>query len=46
MMYDRADDTLYAQPWETGIAGPNVNNQVDMLPAVKTTLGRWLAPIS
>ena len=42
VMYDRADDTLFAQPWGTGIVGPNVNKQVDMLPAVKTTLGQWL----
>lgn len=42
VMYDRADDTLYAQPWGIGIVGPNVNKQVDMLPAVKTSLGRWL----
>ncbi|MEM9487239.1 MAG: DUF3179 domain-containing protein [Cyanobacteria bacterium P01_F01_bin.116] len=42
VMYDRADDTLYAQPWGTGIVGPNVNKQVDMLPATKTTLGQWL----
>ncbi|MEM9807901.1 MAG: DUF3179 domain-containing protein [Cyanobacteria bacterium P01_D01_bin.56] len=42
VMYDRADDTLYAQPWGTGVVGPNVNKQVDMLPAVKTTLGQWL----
>ena len=42
VMYDRADDTLYAQPWGTGIVGPNVNQQVDMLPTVKTTLGQWL----
>ncbi|MBX2864457.1 MAG: DUF3179 domain-containing protein, partial [Leptolyngbyaceae cyanobacterium MAG.088] len=42
VMYDRADDTLYAQPWGTGVVGPNVNKQVDMLPAMKTTLGQWL----
>ncbi|MEM1241335.1 MAG: DUF3179 domain-containing protein [Cyanobacteria bacterium P01_H01_bin.26] len=42
VMYDRADDTLYAQPWGTGIVGPNVNQEVDMLPTVKTTLGQWL----
>ncbi|NEQ52279.1 MAG: DUF3179 domain-containing protein [Leptolyngbya sp. SIO3F4] len=42
VMYDRADDTLYAQPWGTGVVGPNVNKQVDILPAVKTTLGQWL----
>lgn len=42
VMYDRSDDTLYAQPWGTGIVGANVNQQVDRLPAVKTTLGQWL----
>ena len=42
VMYDRADDTLYAQPWGAGIVGPNVNKQLDMLTAVKTTLGKWV----
>ena len=43
VMYDRADDTLYAQPWGLGIVGGNVNANLDRLPAVKTTLGNWLA---
>lgn len=42
VMYDRADDTLYAQPWGMGVVGPKVNQQVERLPAVKTTLGQWL----
>ncbi|NEP63641.1 MAG: DUF3179 domain-containing protein [Symploca sp. SIO2G7] len=42
VMYDRADDTLYAQPWGIGVVGANVNKQVNTLPAVKTTLGQWL----
>ena len=43
VMYDRADDSLYAQPWGEGIVGPAVNQTLERLPAVKTTLGEWLA---
>lgn len=43
VMYDRADDTLYAQPWGTGIMGDKVNDNLPRIPAVKTTLGSWLA---
>ncbi|NET51687.1 MAG: DUF3179 domain-containing protein [Merismopedia sp. SIO2A8] len=43
IMYDRADDTLYAQPWAMGVVGPKVNRALDRIPAVKTTLGEWLA---
>ncbi|MBE9075709.1 DUF3179 domain-containing protein [Romeria aff. gracilis LEGE 07310] len=43
VMYDRADDTLYAQPWATGVVGPKVNQILDRVPAVKTSLGEWLA---
>ena len=43
VMYDRADDTLYAQPWGLGIVGQQVNHSVDRIPAVKTTLGAWLS---
>lgn len=43
VMYDRADDTLYAQPWGLGIVGPQVNQSLTRMPAVKTTLGQWLA---
>lgn len=42
VMYDRADDSLYAQPWTLGIAGPRVNNSLERIPSVKTTLGDWL----
>ena len=42
VMYDRADDTLYAQPWGLGAIGPNVNHSLDKIPAIKTTLGAWL----
>jgi hypothetical protein len=42
VMYDRADDTLYAQPWTLGIVGPRVNQSLERIPAVKTTLGNWL----
>ena len=42
VMYDRADDSLYAQPWTLGIAGPRANNSLERIPSVKTTLGDWL----
>ncbi|MBE9192388.1 DUF3179 domain-containing protein [Gloeocapsopsis crepidinum LEGE 06123] len=43
IMYDRADDTLYSQPWAIGIIGPKNNRSLNRLPGVKTTLGAWLA---
>ncbi len=43
VMYDRADDTLYAQPWALGIVGNQVNASLKRLPTRKTTLGAWLA---
>jgi len=43
VMYDRNDDTLYAQPWTLGVVGPKVNHALPRVPAVKTTLGNWLA---
>ncbi|MDY6805700.1 MAG: DUF3179 domain-containing protein [Cyanobacteriota bacterium] len=42
VMYDRADDTLYSQPWALGIIGAKVNRSLDKIPAIKTTLGAWL----
>lgn len=42
VMYDRADDTLYSQPWNMGVMGPKVNHFLDRIPTVKTTLGEWL----
>jgi len=42
VLYDRADETLYAQPWALGLVGPRVNRELPRRPAVKTTLGRWL----
>lgn len=42
VMYDRADDTLYSQPWAMGIVGANVNHSLERVSAVKTTLGDWL----
>lgn len=43
VMYDRTDETLYAQPWAIGIIGPKVNHTLTRYPVVKTTLGQWLA---
>ena len=42
VMYDRADETLYSQPWALGIVGKAVNQELTRIPAVKTTLGNWL----
>ncbi|NER49895.1 MAG: DUF3179 domain-containing protein [Symploca sp. SIO1A3] len=43
VMYDRADDTLYSQPWALGVVGSQVNRSLTKVPAVKTNLGAWLA---
>ena len=43
VMYDRGDDTLYSQPWAMGLVGAKVNQNLKRIPAVKTTLGAWLA---
>ena len=42
VMYERANDTLYSQPWSIGIIGQNVNQSLNRIPAIKTTLGSWL----
>lgn len=42
VMYDRADDTLYSQPWALGVVGLEVNRSLNRLTGVKTTLGDWL----
>lgn len=42
VMYDRSDDSLYAQPWGIGVMGPQVNQTLARVPAVKTTLAAWL----
>ncbi len=42
VMYDRTDDTLYAQPWGLGIVGKQVNQDLERIPAVQTTLEAWL----
>ena len=42
VIYDRADDTLYSQPWAMGIVGKAVNQNLVRIPVVKTTLGNWL----
>ena len=43
VMYSRADDSLYAQPWGMGIIGTQMNQSLNRRPAVKTTLGAWIA---
>lgn len=42
VMFDRQDDTLYAQPWGLGVVSPGVNETLNRVPAVKTTLGVWI----
>ena len=42
VMYDRADDSLFVQPWGLGVVGPQMNQALNRIPAVKTTLGAWL----
>ena len=42
VMFDRLDDSLYVQPWGIGVIGAAVNESVDRIPTVKTTLGAWL----
>ncbi|MEO1093854.1 MAG: DUF3179 domain-containing protein [Cyanobacteria bacterium J06638_28] len=41
VMFDRTDNSLYAQPWGIGIVGAQVNQSLDRYPMVKTTLGAW-----
>jgi hypothetical protein len=43
LMYNRADDTLYAQPWAMGVVGHQVNQTLECIPAVKTTLVDWVS---
>ncbi|MBF2017275.1 MAG: DUF3179 domain-containing protein [Rivularia sp. T60_A2020_040] len=43
VMYDRADDTLYSQPWGVGVVGPKNNRALKRLSGVKTTIAAWLA---
>ncbi len=42
VMFDRSDDTLYAQPWALGIIGKQVNSSLQRIPAIQTTLENWL----
>ena len=43
VMFDRNDDSLYAQPWAMGVIGLQVNQTLTRLPAVKTTWAAWVA---
>ena len=42
VMYDRLTDSLWSQPWGTGIFGNETNSVLNRLPTYKTTLGAWL----
>ena len=41
VMYDRLTDTLYSQPWGTGIIGERTNTVLERVPATRTTIGAW-----
>lgn len=42
VMYDRATESLWVQPWGTPIAGKHLSSpQLERVPAVRTTLGKW-----
>ncbi len=43
VMYDRSDETLYSQPWAIGVVGAKVNQALERIPVVKTTLKNWLS---
>lgn len=43
VMYNRTDNSLYAQPWAISVVGAAVNTSLAKVPTVKTTLGAWLA---
>ena len=42
VMYDRATETLWSQPWGTGIQGEKTNGNLEKIPVVKTTLEQWI----
>jgi hypothetical protein len=42
VMYDRATETLWSQPWGTGIVGEHTDRNLSRIPLVKTTLGKWV----
>lgn len=42
VMYDRATESLWVQPWGAPIAGKHLSSpQLRRVPAVRTTLGQW-----
>ena len=42
VMYDRLTDSLWSQPWGTGVLGEETNSVLRRIPTYKTTLGAWL----
>ncbi len=42
VMYDRLTDSLWNQPWGTGVLGEETNSVLRRIPTYKTTLGAWL----
>lgn len=41
VMYDRLTNSLWVQPWGTGVVGEETNTQLERVAATKTTLGLW-----
>ncbi len=41
VMYDRSAESLWTQPWGVAVSGPNINEQLERIPAARTTLGEW-----
>lgn len=42
VMYDRLTDSLWSQPWGTGVLGEETNSVLRRIHTYKTTLGTWL----
>lgn len=42
IMYDRADDSLFSQPWGLGVVGSQMNQSLKRYPVVKTSLSNWV----
>ena len=41
VMYDRLTDTMWSQPWGQWIVWEQVNDFLEKVPAIKTTLWKW-----
>ena len=41
VLYDRETESLWVQPWGVSVFGEETNNELDRIPAIRTTLGQW-----